>query len=474
MGHKMDVIKALLFLFLVPSLSLFYFSYNTGSPSAPYFNIDYLVMLTLLTLLCRVRRFPCAVFAILGVAVIAGVQITSAIGGLFVSEISALVDYFAFVEEWPWNIFVPFIVASVVFLMGYYVVLRKIDYRSVPIWVAPILLIIVICLDFLGTVSPLKLKNNLFEANIATSSAAEIYGLAPRILNPVAWEPSPVDAPLKQRLLGGVVPDRILSVAVEAWGVMQDEAFNHEIRSGFEQLIGNQYSIRSKNQASNTGTINGEFRDLCGLTIMSIPSAEQAKGVREHCLPAILAAKGWKTYGLHGNSGLFYDRRRIYPAIGFDNVRFREDFDKLETASCRSIGFTGWCDQVVLRHGLAQLSASKRSFVHVMTLDTHLPLKAAKGEMQRCSDVSEDICLYISRFSRALENIAKAINEAPVKPDIVFIWGDHPPPYIHKEVRDQFVPNRVPMMILTLKSTNTSSGARPTTQNVLPVDEHTL
>lgn len=448
--------KCLILLFLIPSAIGFYVSYNAGHLYPPLSNIDYIILLVFLIYLSRVRNFPCATFALMGVISIISVQMISAIGGLFVSDIGALIDYFGFVQEWPWGVYVPFIVGGAVIIGLYYFLLKTIDFRSIPLWAPLLLLGTTLALDVLGAASPLKLKYNVLEANVATSSAVELYGLSPRILHPVAWAPTPVNAPLKEIILKSPMPARALSVAIESWGVFQEDELNSRILENFEQLVGSSYQIHSQNRGSRSGTINGEFRELCGLTILSMPSAQEAYSVREHCLPAILASKGWDTHGLHGNSGLFYDRRRIYPAIGLENVRFREDFDRVETSPCRSVGFTGWCDPVVLRQGMTQLAASARSFVHVMTLDTHLPLRPVKGEVLNCGNTNEDVCLYVHRFRHTLDNIAKAINEAPVKPDMVFIWGDHPPPFIHKETRDQFIPNQVPMLILTLKRAEAS------------------
>lgn len=443
------MIKVLFLVFVIPSLFGFYFAYNSGVVYPPFVNVDYLLLLLVLAGATRfIKGFPAAAFALVGVIVIAAIQAIAAIGGLFVSDLGALLDYFGFVQEWPWRVFLPFILGGVIVLACYYLLLRKVDFQLRPVWVPAALLAVVMGLDLLGAANPLKM-DKMLEANVATSSAVELLHLSSRLLNPVPWDPTPIDSPLKQRLVEGDAPAHILSVSAEAWGQMQDEAFNRQIEAGLVQLIGDTYVIQRQTRPSLTGTINGEFRELCGLTIMSMPSVEQAAGVREHCLPNVLAERGWKTAGLHGNSGLFYDRRRIYPAIGFQNVLFREDFDRLETTPCRSIGFTGWCDPVVLRHGLEQLASAPRSFVHVMSLDTHLPLKATEEEKARCSASPGEACIYVHRFGRTLENIARAINEAPVKPDIVFIWGDHPPPYIHKDVRDLFVSGEVPMLILT-------------------------
>lgn len=359
--------------------------------------------------------------------VILAVQMLVAIGGLYVSDIWAIFDYFSFISDWPWKIFLPFIIFGVVAIVAYYYALRTICFRKIPLWVPLLTLLVVLGLDSLGPASPLKLRANVVEANVATSSAAELYAIIPRLMDSSARLPEPIEAPLKQVVLEKAVPDRILSISVEAWGLFQNDDQNDKIERALKERLGADYTIRTVQRASYHGTINGEFRELCGWVILWMPSAKDAQAMRNDCMPAILAARGWKTYGLHGNSGLFYDRRRIYPAIGFETVTFREDFDRLEETPCKSIGFTGWCDQVVLRQGMKQLAQEERSFVHVMTLDTHLPLRATREEQRLCGKSNFDACVYMLRFSQSLRNIAEAITEAPVRPDVVFIWGDHPP-----------------------------------------------
>lgn len=449
-------IRALLLVFLIPSVIGWYYSYNCGVPVPPLSNIDYLLLLVGVCLFSRVAPGLALAACFLGVIFILSVQMLVVIGGLFVSDFWALFDYFAFVQDWPWEIFLPFIIAGVVAVAAYYYALRTVRFREVPLWAPVLALLVVLGLDSLGAANPLKLQANIVEANIATSSAVELYKAVPRLIDNSGKAPEPIDAPLKQVVLEKASPNRVLSISVEAWGLFQKDEYNARIESSLKEVLGSDYTVQNLQRVSYHGTINGEFRELCGLVILSMPSATDAQTVRDDCLPAILAAKGWKTYGLHGNSGLFYDRRRIYPALGFETVTFREDFDRIEQTPCQSIGFTGWCDRVVLRQGMKQLAQGERSFVHIMTLDTHLPLRATREEEQQCGKSNADACVYIHRFGQAFRNIAEAIAEAPVKPDIVFIWGDHPPPFIHKEARDQFFSDKVPMIILERRDPSSS------------------
>lgn len=352
---KADTVKSFIFVFLLPSVALYFGLRALGNWVPAYFNVDFILILFVLVFMCRfwgVSRWLAALLGVLGISSVVFFRGLLDIGGFYVPDIWSLVDYFGFIGEWPWRLFAPIIMAGVAAHVGYFVILRGINYREVPLWFPLALLLIVVCLDFFGAVSPIKFKASPIQGNIATSTAYEVLGHLPRLLKPTPWEPVPTQSVLKQHLLERAAPAHIMSVSVESWGVMKDDTLNRQITANLKSVEG-LYTVETQSRPSSVGTIVGEFRDLCGLTLLGMPSAEQASSVREHCLPNILAARGWKTYGLHGNSGLFYDRRRIYPAIGFENVWFREELDKAETTPCRAVGFPGWCDRVVFRRGLA-------------------------------------------------------------------------------------------------------------------------
>lgn len=170
------------------------------------------------------------------------------------------------------------------------------------------------------------------------------------------------------------------------------------------------------------------------------------------CVPARLAAAGWQTFGLHGNTGRFYARVLLYPALGFQGVRFHEQFDALERGSglapcptASNIG--GWCDGVVAAEAVRLLGGAGKRFVHMMSLDSHLPIL---GDVPGCV-AGDQLCGHAGRVRASLVAIAAPLNAAmrakALAPDLILLWGDHPPPFLNGETRAAFDPALVPVAI---------------------------
>lgn len=91
----------------------------------------------------------------------------------------------------------------------------------------------------------------------------------------------------------------------------------------------------------------------------------------ENTTPQILKAAGYKTTVFHGNSGDFYGRRMPYERLGFDQIYFREEFDRDHHLPTNSMGVT---DRAVFGFSAEQLKRESEPVCHfVITLTTHAP-----------------------------------------------------------------------------------------------------
>ena len=137
--------------------------------------------------------------------------------------------------------------------------------------------------------------------------------------------------------------------------------------------------------------------------------------------------------------------------MGFRHAEF---YDRLRAAfptaqSCDGTVFHGLCDEQVYARAMELFDGGKR-FVHVMTLDTHLPVRSA--EPPSCStEYAGDpaLCGYDRLLGRSLTQLGRALARATIKPDVVYVYGDHAPPFATQASRQVFDAGRVPFLTLT-------------------------
>lgn len=211
------------------------------------------------------------------------------------------------------------------------------------------------------------------------------------------------------------------------------------------------YELETLDVPFHGSTTSAELRALCGLQgSYRHMNMETGRG----CLPSSLAAKGWRTLAIHGFSGTMFDRDRWWPLIGLQEQRFAETLKPRGLPSCGG-AFWGICDSNMV-HLAFQEAATVRSFVYLLTLNTHLPLAPADisdSEWQVCSaeKINEEICQMMAQAGRVLSAIGKeavAVTPAP----LIVVIGDHAPPFVRSESRAQFDQGYVPAYILRPKN----------------------
>lgn len=207
------------------------------------------------------------------------------------------------------------------------------------------------------------------------------------------------------------------------------------------------YELEALDVPFRGATTSAELRALCGL-----------HGVYRHmnvqtglsCLPSSLAALGWRTMGIHGFSGAMFDRDLWWSLVGLQHNSFAETLKQQGLPSCGG-AFRGICDSNLV-HLAFQEAVSVRSFVYLLTLNTHLPLAAVSisdSERQVCSAerLDEDVCQMVAQTGRVLSAIGKEA-AAVVRAPLIVVIGDHAPPFARTESREQFDQKYVPAYIL--------------------------
>jgi hypothetical protein len=103
------------------------------------------------------------------------------------------------------------------------------------------------------------------------------------------------------------------------------------------------YEIATIRVPFEGSTVPAEFRELCG-TRQRFRLSQIERMDFASCLPHTLKAKGMVTTGVHGFTGLFFQRLVWYPRLGFDRILFADDLQRSGlTEACRG-AFEGACD----------------------------------------------------------------------------------------------------------------------------------
>jgi phosphoglycerol transferase MdoB-like AlkP superfamily enzyme len=144
-----------------------------------------------------------------------------------------------------------------------------------------------------------------------------------------------------------------------------------------------------------------------------------------------------------------YDRRAIYPAMGFRRAWFDADLRRAAPSirPCPGTAFGGVCDADLFTRALSLFDGHRR-FVHVLTLDAHLPLPEEGSPICEPSFAGNaGLCRYAQVTQASLGALGRAVMVAHQQPDLIIIYGDHAPPFAATAAREQFAPHRVPYIV---------------------------
>jgi phosphoglycerol transferase MdoB-like AlkP superfamily enzyme len=346
------------------------------------------------------------------------------------------VDYSSFVQAKVLVSFLPFVAAAVA--------LKKLRLRMIGATPILMAMLILIFIDGINGSSALSTRDvRLLQSNVAGSS---LYAIARAVL-------SDNDESALRAVRGsggwtefnGYLPSArsadngVLYVVVESLGVHRHPAIQAWLRDQlFPVGLRAAYNLREGNLEAHGGTTSGELRRLCGLQ-GSYRRFDKDAG--QKCLPNLFAQDGWSTLGLHGFSEQMFDRRRWWPMLGLQDVRFAE---QLLTGHARQCGaaFHGMCDDEFIATAVAA-AAKPRSFVYALTLNTHLPLAPTEfppdlAAACEAASTGTDVCTLLAHLGITLRALAQGLS-AQESHLSVMIVGDHAPPFIETRSRQQFL-----------------------------------
>jgi len=250
----------------------------------------------------------------------------------------------------------------------------------------------------------------------------------------------------------------VVLIMVEAMGQPVDLAMRRRLLDIWARPdVRAAYTVESGETPFYGSTTNGEMRELCGRW------GDYSEVMRKRdarCLPAMFAAKGYRTQAWHSFSGAYFDRAEWYPRIGFQSMTFGPDLIKRGAGRCPGV-FAGACDRDVPRQMAAALkAASEPTFLYWLTVNTHLPIPAdARLRTERCDrfdaalyDAAPMTCRLLQSFDQTGGALAREITAADFPDADILIVGDHLPPFLERSNRNLFKPDRVPWIMLRAKA----------------------
>jgi hypothetical protein len=236
----------------------------------------------------------------------------------------------------------------------------------------------------------------------------------------------------------------ILFIVVESLGVPSSPHVRNYLNNLMiiEKYQTNFYEIKFRGS-----TTNGELRSLCGL---DGSYAFMNSELGADCIPSQLSSIGWSATGYHGFTEKMFDRQFWWSSIGFDQKFFIESNDIKAMPRCGDV-FRGACDKNLLDLAITQTLYPK-SFVYVLTLNTHLPVISVSiptSLIEICSKggLSENSCIHMTNLADILGYVAKEVSKLSIPP-LVIVVGDHAPPFSGLRDRSNFQQDVVPGFIL--------------------------
>lgn len=314
-----------------------------GVPRLYLLNLDYAVPIIAYVVLRN--RFPIAATPLFLLLLFWSLilDILGRVGNLFFINASFPGEYVRFVDHWPW----PIILMGGTALAGSLAIATAIVRRMPPVgsvWVALASLLAIPIADAgFGKASSAGLDvPNLLSS--ATRSAMEPMVQAVR-RETFRFEPAPLSW-AADRKLAASAPTRTLSLAVESLGAPIDPVERQRLLEPLISGLGARYRlVIDRDHPFHGGTLSGEFRELCGVTTRGIPREDVRMDPGLNCLPARTRTAGGDTVALHGNSASFYQRRAVYPAMGFEQSLFSDAAVFRDAKRCGAMVFGGICDR---------------------------------------------------------------------------------------------------------------------------------
>ena len=253
----------------------------------------------------------------------------------------------------------------------------------------------------------------------------------------------------------------VMLVIVESMGQPRDPALRAELEKiWMRPELRDRFEMSHGTTAFFGSTTNGEMRELCGRwgNYFAITHKDPS------CLPAKLAAKGYRTTSYHAFTSSFFQRGAWYPLIGIQHSEFGTTLERRGAETCANV-FVGACDRDIPKLIGQDLARAKQpQFVYWLTLNSHLPVIESKQlGTEKCGELGPKldwkfpmICRLFALWDQTAQALAKEVNKPDFPPTDILIVGDHMPPFTRQASRLQFESTDIPWILLRDRRTQSS------------------
>lgn len=249
-----------------------------------------------------------------------------------------------------------------------------------------------------------------------------------------------------------LVAPRLLLVLVESWGTPHDPAIQQALLAPLHRLPLQQWQQGTLNTVGTT--LDGELRELCMLHSSRYNLTEITEGF-ENCLPNRLQQLGYETAAVHGATGMMYDRHHWYPRVGFQRQLFFES----QPWPRRCFSFPGACDRDMAEAVKAFFSGEGRRFMYWLTLNSHAPYDLRdlhRPDVLDCQalmvSLESEVCRNLLLQAQFFADLAELLRSDSMAGMDVVVVSDHVPIIMNAAERQQyFVDGVIPWVRLVTK-----------------------
>ncbi|MDB3914273.1 hypothetical protein N9364_00280 [Alphaproteobacteria bacterium] len=228
----------------------------------------------------------------------------------------------------------------------------------------------------------------------------------------------------------------VVLIIVESFGYYKDKKIQKFIFQPFKnsKLKENYVVNIGRLKLDEGSTVTAEFRELCGKK-----NSDYRIKIDFLCAPFIFGEHGYKTYGVHPNTGGFFNRNKWWPKLGFKETIFMPMIKKNNMAICNN-SFRALCENELLTSSLERALNSKQPFFYYfLSIEGHLPTRSFKEiDYNKCRvefNVKRLLCGNIIANKKLLSHLIDKILTLGFKETDFYLVGDHTPnsPYIRNK-----------------------------------------
>lgn len=135
----------------------------------------------------------------------------------------------------------------------------------------------------------------------------------------------------------GIRPTNIIMIMNESYSDLRmfKEDYGTDITPFYDSLNKNVIKGNLYVSVRGGGTCNTEFESLTGSSLVFLPPGSTPYQTSVHkdvnSIVSFLKENGYATYGVHIAQASNWNRKNVYPLLGFEQFYSENDFDEIET-----------------------------------------------------------------------------------------------------------------------------------------------